>query len=60
MTVSVVRVDTRSSAINSHQDHNVGDVLVDIAKSHQECRIRAGLPSAEVGDEASDSERQTE
>lgn len=59
-TVSVVRVDTRSSAINSHEDHDVGDVLVDIAKSHQESRVRTGLPSAEVGDEASDSERETE
>ena len=60
MTVSVVRVDTRSSAINSHEDQDVGDVLVDISKSHQECRIRTGLPSAEVGNEASDSDRETE
>lgn len=55
-SVGVVGIDTGGSAVDSNQDEQPGEVLVNVTEAHQKGRVAASLPSAEVGNETGKDE----
>jgi hypothetical protein len=55
-TAGVVGVDSGGGAPDGNEDEQPGQVLVEVAESHQEGGVGASLPSAEVRNEAGDDE----